>query len=592
MNLNYTATDLEKLVFETVKSELYVDTKIIKEKKSARTEIKVDKAFVNLINTYCEKLEDYTIKDILAASENVFKKENGKFVNFSQAAPTTTFTGIQCFEEFSEFIEDFNLRNNYKLDAKTIQYYKYNAAGEFKNNISDEEYDTNFKAALSKYNRKLALHQDDDGKFTLGRYQFKEADIKNIYSQNLFNANKFNKKKIIDSIRYNGIDKEDALDFIEDMASKMFIPETIKGFKNINYRRLCAYSIMHWMWQVKRNLLDLETENEMFIIFFSKKQGTGKTTFIENLISAIGDNNIASKEPKDLIDSRENLILEKIVLFFDEINQEGVDKCMATIKKNITADKLTTRMLYSNSHSTIKRRFSGIAGANAEINEYFGDDDSGHRRFFEIRLDDDKGRNHIDEMFKLKSNPIFNQLWTMVDENCQEGYINEDCEIWSELQTIQATYKKNNTVNMFFNDNSHTYVSRDVMTLDELKGYAKTNKLDLKRVSKTKLYNEYTTWCKEHNKACFNIDNFERELNTLRSLKYDKVKGEDINTGKKRYTSYFYLIQHNDEILDDEDTEEYKTPQSNAAVDYMNMIPKVSKDENIDELAAQDDWDL
>lgn len=188
-------------------------------------------------------------------------------------------------------------------------------------------------------------------------------------------------------------------------------------------------ALMHWLWLVKRNLWEMRTIDHLMITFFNKKHGNGKTTSIINLISPF-KYATTSRDIDDLIDERGmHLLASNLIIFSDELG--GASKAeVEKIKRVITAENLSARILFTNVVEQFRNKASFIAASNRSIDEFIRDDDM--RRFYQINTADVIN-------WEIINNIDYISLWREVDENKECGYFSEHREQMRKVQKELST---------------------------------------------------------------------------------------------------------------------------------------------------------
>lgn len=187
--------------------------------------------------------------------------------------------------------------------------------------------------------------------------------------------------------------------------------------------------MQHFIWQVKRKMLDLPVVYHICPIFFGKQNG-GKTTSIQKLINFAQDV-VLELEPDEATDSRAKAgFTDNYICFFDEMaNMARVE--MESLKRLITTRQLSYRPLHTNEVRTVPQNCSFIGASNKSLQEVVYDP-TGLRRFYEFtcldRVDFD-GINNID----------YTALWSSIDPTLERGYTEPFLANMTEHQTERIT---------------------------------------------------------------------------------------------------------------------------------------------------------
>lgn len=229
--------------------------------------------------------------------------------------------------------------------------------------------------------------------------------------------------------------------------------------------RLALKVIQHWLWAVKRNIDEQPVIHHIMPILFGK-QGSGKSLAIKKLSSTLSTLT-ATASMMDLGDSRcYQLMAQNYIMFFDEL--QGLERTdVNALKRQITAENNTYRILGTHSYKTVRMRCSFIGATNRSISELIYDP-TGMRRFYEIKT--------LDKLDWATINAIdYTAIWHSIDSSLERGYLVD--EYLEELYTAQRQTSHIDPVIEFFTENS---------IMPEADAY--------KEVSSRELYNAYTFW--------------------------------------------------------------------------------------------------
>lgn len=185
----------------------------------------------------------------------------------------------------------------------------------------------------------------------------------------------------------------------------------------------------HFMWQVKRKMLDLPVVYHICPIFFGKQNG-GKTTSIQRLLD-IAKDVVLELGPDEATDPRARSgFSNNYICFFDEMaNMARVE--MESLKRLITNNKLSYRPMHTNRIETAEQNCSFIGASNKSLQEVVFDP-TGLRRFYELtcldRADFD-GINSVD----------YDAVWGSVDPASERGYTEPFLDQMSMHQSDRLT---------------------------------------------------------------------------------------------------------------------------------------------------------
>lgn len=139
--------------------------------------------------------------------------------------------------------------------------------------------------------------------------------------------------------------------------------------------------IQHFIWQVKRKLLDLVVEHHMMPVVCGDS-GSGKSIAIRKLLEPLGDL-VAEKQLDCFRDERHYIVFEEFrAVFLDEMAKaEHTD--FESMKNIITSSRITWKPLYTNKQINIQNNATVIGTSNYSISDMIKDSTSS-RRWYQI----------------------------------------------------------------------------------------------------------------------------------------------------------------------------------------------------------------
>lgn len=199
--------------------------------------------------------------------------------------------------------------------------------------------------------------------------------------------------------------------------------------------------LAHWLWQVKRKLMDMEVIHHVMPIFVGQ-QGGGKSKAISNLLGPLKKFQCNLKMNQVGDERIVPAMADNYIGFFDEL--AGVQyTSMEELKNRLTSDFNTYRPLYKNYTVTVPMRMSFIGASNVSIAEAFSDS-TGMRRFFEIKT--------LPVLTWDAINSInYVELWKGIDETKNKGYLEGD--MLKAVQVEQQQYVRMNDLDLFLEEN-------------------------------------------------------------------------------------------------------------------------------------------
>lgn len=219
----------------------------------------------------------------------------------------------------------------------------------------------------------------------------------------------------------------------------------------------CAV-LKHWLWLVKRRLLDRKVNDELMLALMSA-QGVGKSFITRKLAEPLGDY-YAEADLTSLADNREVSKWSRyFIINFEELSRAGgaqanghfAPKTAETIKKVLTQEDFLIRAMGSHKQFRHKRTFTAWATTNVSIVEVLGDE-TGMRRFYQLVSKQEAGVQ-FDHARVAKYS--FLALWKSIDEDLEQGYLYSGSEHWDELQKVQKSYVPKSQIDLFMSDGAY-----------------------------------------------------------------------------------------------------------------------------------------
>jgi Virulence-associated protein E len=147
---------------------------------------------------------------------------------------------------------------------------------------------------------------------------------------------------------------------------------------------LDAVAVMQWLWQVKRRLAGLPTQEELMLVISGPKQGTGKSTALRKLVEPLAEL-VIDVSAKTFSDEREaEVMATHAVGILDEMARVNTTEA-ADIKRTITQPTVSYRKMRENGRVTAKRLMSFAGTANEPL-ALLVNDTTGARRFHELTV--------------------------------------------------------------------------------------------------------------------------------------------------------------------------------------------------------------
>jgi hypothetical protein len=258
---------------------------------------------------------------------------------------------------------------------------------------------------------------------------------------------------VISNIAYNGSDPTE----LEELV------ELITGVKD----KVTIAVLKHFLWQVKRKLIDKEVSWHMMPILWGKT-GSGKSVLLNKLFAPLRGYVHTGLALDKLGDDRYyRQFSEHFIIFLDEMPK--IEKAsIEAVKQIITASELTGRILYSNSSKMYKQNCTFIGTSNEAPSQLIKDYTS-MRRFHYIKT--------VDKMDYEKVNTInMLNVWRSVDERLDKPYI---LDVFSELEASQEEVRQKDALELFISEagliKDESYMTKSQDIYDEYIDYCDKN---------------------------------------------------------------------------------------------------------------------
>jgi hypothetical protein len=168
-------------------------------------------------------------------------------------------------------------------------------------------------------------------------------------------------------------------------------------------------ALLQWLWQVKRRLAGMPTQEELMVLICGARQGTGKSTAVRKLVAPLAEL-VIDVSTGTFSDEREaEVMATHAVGILDDMAHVGA-AAAADLKRTITQPVVAYRRMRENGRVTAKRLMSFIGTANEPL-ALLVSDTTGARRFHQLTVAlngtiDRAAINAID----------YRVLWTAVSE--------------------------------------------------------------------------------------------------------------------------------------------------------------------------------
>jgi phage/plasmid primase-like uncharacterized protein len=171
--------------------------------------------------------------------------------------------------------------------------------------------------------------------------------------------------------------------------------------------------MLHFIWQAKRKALGLKVSHHMMPVF-TGKTGGGKSEAIKLLISPLSPLSYTASLSVCSDPRESRLFGDCLVLNMDEMeNAEKTD--LQGLKRTITAEELTYRILSTNLHDTVENRATLVGSSNESL-DFLIKDPTSIRRFYSIEtLPFEKLSKNWETLNRLD----YTLLWRSVDPHAE-----------------------------------------------------------------------------------------------------------------------------------------------------------------------------
>lgn len=211
---------------------------------------------------------------------------------------------------------------------------------------------------------------------------------------------------------------------VADLAEPLFVPLTAAETEKATDSWLLLASVFeqdtaltvaklrHFVWQVKRKIIKAEVKRHMMLVVVGAKQGTGKSQFVDRMVSPWAEAATGPVLISDIADARSADIFRFPIAKIDDMEKVQRDK-IAVLKSVITGTTLRRRMLGTMDSTGFVQALTLVGTANHDILELV-DDDTGHRRFASLTMREWAGGAENNPYWKIINGTDFPLLWRSV----------------------------------------------------------------------------------------------------------------------------------------------------------------------------------
>jgi len=208
----------------------------------------------------------------------------------------------------------------------------------------------------------------------------------------------------------------------------------LKHLGGKNYKEMDLFIIMHFMWNVKRRINNMETYREVMPVIVGD-QGIGKSYNIKNKLLSPLANLWKSTSFSQLDDGRElKMLSNNFVLLFDEMayaNKSDVNN----VKRLITEQTYSMRRMRETSHEVLAKNAQFIGTSNNSLTSSITDT-TGMRRFYEVECAELSEIPNILDFYEGFNSLNYDLMWQSVDHLIPSPILNH----LPKLNNIQEQY--------------------------------------------------------------------------------------------------------------------------------------------------------
>lgn len=369
--------------------------------------------------------EEYSIKEVVTTLAEILDANRAKEKEAEQRKNAKGL--IFDKESLMEALNDILEHEGITLDIGSMRYVRQigiNKDGVIRYETLDP---TDFQTivATNALARKTNTGEGVDGKLLLSVIEYAKTK-----------ARQAKLDELVSTIEHREELEGFADSFFKTMHSTLSIKQDLDVFQTL---------MKHFVWQVKRRIIELPTHNDIMLSFYGK-QGIGKS-YVMNLIfgGILGKFYNSSISLDNLMDERWTKALNtQFLMNIEEMDVGKIGfisgKNLALIKKVITGSEASYRPMGSNNIQTVMIKTSFISNANFHMFDIINDE-SGMRRFFEFTLGIEEGKRlDYDAVKELGEMSL--KMFQSIDERLDKGYWSINSEVGSKIADIQKTYIK------------------------------------------------------------------------------------------------------------------------------------------------------
>jgi hypothetical protein len=310
--------------------------------------------------------------------------------------------------------------------------------------------------------------------------------------------------------------------------------ELLDAMRVSEYREIHKAAIKHYMWLIKRKLWRRDAKFHLMIIIFCKKQGFGKSGFLDQLHTAL--NEVYAKISGDRIQDKfsADLFDKYYIANFDEMAQFG-KQGIAILKEFVTRNTFVSRRMFSDVNVESKQNTTMCGTTNRPINQFIYDA-SGMRRWWQINVDEENYTKMDFKKLDQWETTKFLEFWKSIDESDDIGFYNPILPDYKSMLSYQEAFRAIPPIEQFLYAFEYTKeYSKDDGETDRVK-----------EIALWSMWDQWGGWCAGTKNQTYTYQNFKTQLEGL-GYEIRETRPTDKDTGS-RNRKYLVTVDDADEM--------------------------------------------
>jgi hypothetical protein len=210
-------------------------------------------------------------------------------------------------------------------------------------------------------------------------------------------------------------------------------------------RKESVHMFKQMLWTIKRHIFCKRVDFRFMFVFYSAKQGIGKTEMLILLNRLWPNKYLANASLSKLVEPKEMkaMLNGYVACDFQELAKATEEGMAEALKRAITAKDITGRDNYANIATTQYSRTCLLASSNLSVGDVFSDS-TGMRRYFEFYFDpkDKHPYHNLDGHFDVDT---LIKVYKSINENDDIGFYSSEksyeyADIIRSIENIQEEY--------------------------------------------------------------------------------------------------------------------------------------------------------